>query len=258
MGGSERPAPGARQRWCPDRYAKNARFVADLGAPLIDMLVPRPGERILDLGCGDGALTESIVARGARVVGVDASAEQIAAARARGLDAQVADGERLAFDAEFDGVLSNAALHWMKNADAVIDGVWRGLTPGGRFVAEMGGAGNVATVRGALAEALGRRGIDAAAVDPWYFPTPDEYRARLEARGFRVVSLALIPRPTPLPGDIAAWIETFGESFLFSVPDIERPALIAQVAAAVAPALRGADGRWTVDYVRLRFAALKP
>ena len=248
----------ASQRWIPDRYAKNARFVADLGAPLLDMLDPKPGERILDLGCGDGALTAEIVARGAQVIGVDASAEQIAAARALGLDARVMDGEKLTVDSAFDGVLSNAALHWMKHPDAVIDGVWRALKPGGRFVAEMGGAGNVATVREVLIAGLTRRGIDAAAADPWYFPTPEAYRAKLEARGFAVASIALIPRPTPIPGDISAWIETFGESFLFAAPEAERDGLIAEVAAAVAPRLKDARGRWTVDYVRLRFAALKP
>jgi SAM-dependent methyltransferase len=248
----------AAQRWIPDRYAKNARFVADLGAPLLDMLDPKAGERILDLGCGDGALTAEISARGAQVIGVDASAEQVAAANARGLEARVMDGERLAFVAEFDGVLSNAALHWMKRPDAVIDGVWRALKPGGRFIAEMGGAGNVATVREALTAALTRRGVNAAGADPWYFPAPEAYRAKLEARGFSVVSIALIPRPTPIPGDISAWIETFGESFLFAVPEAERARLIAEVAAEVAPRLKGADGRWTVDYVRLRFAALKP
>lgn len=248
----------ATQRWIPDRYAKNARFVADLGAPLLDMLDPKHGERILDLGCGDGALTVEIVARGATVIGVDASAEQVSAARELGLDARVMDGERLAFESQFDGVLSNAALHWMKRPDAVIDGVWRALAPGGRFIAEMGGAGNVATVREALTAGLTRRGIDAAAADPWYFPTPEAYRTKLEARGFAVSSIALIPRPTPIPGDISGWIETFGESFLFAVPEAERPGLIAEVAAAAAPTLRGTDGRWTVDYVRLRFAALKP
>lgn len=246
------------QRWIPARYAKNARFVAELGAPLLDLLDPKPGERILDLGCGDGALTEKIAARGASVLGVDASAGQVAATWARGLDARVVDGETLAFDAEFDGVLSNAALHWMKRPDAVIDGVWRALRPGGRFVAEMGGAGNVAALRCALGEALTDRGIDADAADPWYFPTPEDYRGRLEARGFRVQSMALIPRPTPIPGEIADWIETFAESFLFPAPEAERPAIISGVAAAVAPRLRGADGTWCVDYVRLRFAALKP
>ena len=160
------------QRWDPNRYATSARFVAELGEPLIGLLAPKPGERILDLGCGDGALTEKIVATGATVVGVDASAEMVVAARARGLDARVMDGQSLGFDHEFDAVLSNAALHWMRQPDAVLKGVRRALKPGGRLVAEFGGAGNVASVAEALIEALGRRGIDGRALVPWYYPTP--------------------------------------------------------------------------------------
>ncbi len=246
------------QRWDPERYARNARFVADLGAPLVELLAPRPGEAILDLGCGDGALTEALVARGALVVGVDGSAEQVAAARARGLDARQADGEALDFEAAFDAVFSNAALHWMRKADAVIDGVWRALRPGGRFVAEMGGAGNVVGIRTALLAALERRGIDGQAVNPWYFPSPEDYRRRLEARGFEVRSIALIDRPTPLPGAMADWLETFAETFLKLVPAEARAALAKEVSEALRPSHCDAEERWTADYVRLRFSARKP
>lgn len=246
------------QTWDPERYARNARFVSDLGAPVVELLAPRTGERILDLGCGDGALTEKLVGLGCRVVGVDASAAQIAAARARGLDARVATGEALDFDDEFDAVFSNAALHWMKRAALVIDGVWRALAPGGRFVGECGGDGCVATIVAALSAALERRGQDARAANPWYFPTVADYRARLEARGFAVASIALIPRPTPLPGDVTGWLETFAESFTGVLPEGERAAFLAEVQDALRPKLCDADGRWTADYVRLRFAATKP
>ena len=252
--------PGDRvveQHWDPARYQRNAGFVAALGQPVLELLAPRPGERILDLGCGDGALTE-VLARDARVTGVDASAEQVAAARARGLDAHVADGTRLRFVAEFDAVFSNAALHWMRDPDAVIDGVWRALKPGGRFVGECGGAGNVATVRDALVATLARRGIDGEAASPWYFPAVAEYRARLERRGFAVTSIDLIARPTPLPGRLVAWLDTFAESFLAAVPAPERGAVKDEVEALVRAALCDASGAWTVDYVRLRFAAVKP
>ena len=245
------------QQWDPQTYAKHARFVSDLGSGVVDLLAPQPGERILDLGCGDGALTEKLVAAGAEVVAVDASAEQVAAARARGLDARVARGEALPFAAEFDAVFSNAALHWMRDADAVLVSVHRALRPGGRFVAEMGGAGNVATIRAALAEAIGRRGIDGRTVDLLFLPTAEEHRARLEAHGFAVRTITLFARPTPLPGELSAWLETFAQSFLRALPPEERPRLIDEVSTALRPRLYEAERGWVADYVRLRFAAVK-
>jgi len=248
----------AGQRWDPESYARNARFVSDLGAGVVELLAPRPGERILDLGCGDGALTEKLVAAGARVVGVDSSAEQVEAARRRGIDARVLRAEALPFRGEFDAVFSNATLHWIADADGVLDCVWRALRGGGRFVAEMGGAGNVVAIRTAVGEALQRRGVDAAGLEPWMFPTAEDYRARLERHGFTVRSIALFPRPTVLPGDLAAWLETFAQPFLGAVAPAERAALIAETTAALRPRLYDADRGWVADYVRLRFAAHRP
>lgn len=245
------------QRWDPERYRRNAGFVPVHGEPVLDLLAPVPGERILDLGCGEGALTARIAER-ASVVGIDASAEQVAACRARGLEAYVVDAARLGYADEFDAVFSNAALHWVKDADAVIDGVWRALRPGGRFVAECGGAGNVASVRTALLEALARRGIDGAAADPWYFPTAAEYRCRLERRGFALRSIALIPRPTVLPGRLADWLDTFAESFLQRLPESERDPVKQEIEEYLRERLCDSTGIWTADYVRLRFAAVKP
>src|SRR5206468_7851343 len=176
--------------------------------------------------------------------------------RRRGLDARVADGQQLAFEREFDAVFSNAAMHWMTEPDRVIAGVWRALRPGGRFVGELGGRGCVARIVAALRGALARQGVDESRIQPWYFPGDDEYRARLEAHGFSVRSIALIPRPTPLPGDIGDWLETFAGSFLATARD--PAALLDAVRAELRPHLCGADGRWTADYVRLRFAAVKP
>lgn len=137
----------ATQRWDPATYARHARFVSDLGAGVVELLAPRPGERILDLGCGDGVLTETLVAALCQVLAVDRRAEQIAGARARGLDARVARAESLRFESEFDAVFSNAVLHWIRDADAVLASVSRALKPGGRFVAELGGAGCVQIIR---------------------------------------------------------------------------------------------------------------
>lgn len=247
-----------KQTWNPERYAKHAGFVATLGMPVVELLNPQPGERILDLGCGDGALTLKLVEMGCDVVGIDGSAEQIAAAQAHGLNARVMDGQALTFEPEFDAVFSNATLHWLKEADATIYGVWRALKPGGRFVAEFGGGDNVSQIRAALHTALRKRYIDPETVDPWYFPSPEAYRSKLEAHGFRVDSIQLIPRPTPLPGDLIPWLETFGESFTNALPVEARQDFLIEVRESLRPQLCDSTGNWTADYVRLRFAATKP
>lgn len=246
------------QKWDPSRYQTNAGFVPKLGRPVLEMAAPVAGERVLDLGCGDGVLTEEIVALGCTVVGVDFSADQIEAARERGLDAHVMDGQKLTFENEFDLVLSNAAMHWMPDQSAVIDGVWRALKPGGRFACEMGGGDNVGKIRRAVRTALSARGFDADAMDPWTFPGVVDQRARLEDQGFTVESIKLIDRPTPLPGDIEGWLWTFCESFLMAAPEEERAGIIEDVRSALDPILRDENGVWIADYVRLRFLAHKP
>jgi trans-aconitate methyltransferase len=243
------------QTWDPESYAKNARFVADLGAPVLELLAPQPGERILDLGCGDGVLTRRIADLGCRVVGVDSSAALVAAARMRGLEVIETSAAKMTFGPEFDAVFSNAALHWMKEADTVIDRVARALKPRGRFVAEMGGHNCVQTLLAALIDELDRRGYDGLAANPWYFPTAEDYAERLTRRGFEVSYMALIPRPTPLPGDVMGWLATFSGAFTGVLPEAERRDYLECVRKRLKPKLCDADGRWTADYVRLRFAA---
>ena len=250
-------------RWSPTDYATNAAFVPALGSAALELLAPQPGEMVLDLGCGDGVLTQKIMAVGARAIGLDASPEMVEAARCRGVDAFVADVQALDLEHQelrfghFDACFSNAALHWMLDPDAVAAGVFSVLKPGGRFVGEMGGQGNVTKVLTAAVGALDRRGIDGRAAVPWYFPGVEEYRSKLEARGFRVRNIELFPRPTRIPGEIAAWLETFGEAFINRVPPAARSAYLAEVSSLLGPDLRDAEG-WFVDYVRLRFAAEKP
>jgi trans-aconitate methyltransferase len=250
------PIDTPSQEWNSSRYDKNARFVSDLGEPLVDLLSPQPGERILDLACGDGVLTEKIIARGAEVVGVDGSSDMVSAARKRGIDARLADAYQLDFAPEFDAVFSNAALHWMKcDPDAVIQGVRRALKPNGRFVAEMGGHGNVAAITVALCATIEKYGMNGEAMIPWYFPSADEYRERLNRAGFRTEYIELIPRPTPLPTGMRGWLETFVIPFTNSLPQESRANFLDEVTERLRPVLCDASGHWTADYVRLRFLA---
>ncbi len=247
----------ARQRWSAERYAETAHFVPALGAPVLDLLAPSPGERILDLGCGDGVLTEKIIAAGGTVVAVDAGPDMIAAARARGIDARVMDGQKLVFTGEFDAVFSNAALHWMRDQEAVLAGVRRALKPRGRFVAEMGGHNNTAAIIVALSAVLGRRGLDAHRLSPWHFPSADAYRRKLEDAGFTVEEIAIVPRPTILPTGVKAWLDTFAEDFLDAVPEPDRLRARSEVADLLRPVLMDETGTWIADYVRLRFRAIR-
>ena len=243
------------QSWNPTAYAEAGAFVPALGAGVLEWLAPRPGERILDLGCGDGQLTAKIVASGVEVLGVDASAAMIASAQAKGINARQCNAESLPFQAEFDAVFSNAALHWVRDQDAMLAGVHRALKPGGRFVAEMGGHGNVAAILVALQAVLEKHGFGGLEDGVNYYPTPGSYRARLERHGFTVQEIQLIPRPTPLPAGMAAWLTTFRSGVLASLPEALRSTVVEETVALLAPALCDELGNWTGDYVRLRFIA---
>lgn len=243
------------QTWCAATYEQNGRFVADLADGAFALLAPHPGERILDLGCGDGILSERIRAAGATVVGVDSSPDLVRAAIARGIDGRLGDGQRLQFRNEFDAVFSNAALHWMVDQHAVLSGVRTALRTGGRFVAEMGGHGNIAAIRTALQAAVAPFGLDAEAAGSNVFFTAIEYRAMLEQRGFEVESIELVPRPTLLPTGLAGWLETFRRSLLDQLTPEQKDAVMARATGLLKPIFCDRSGQWYADYVRLRFQA---
>lgn len=247
------------QPWVAADYAENAAFVPALGAAVLTLLAPQPGERILDLGCGDGVLTAKLVAAGASVLGADIEDNMLAAAKKRGLDVRKLDGQHLDFAAEFDAVFTNAALHWMPDQAAVAAGVFRALKPGGRLVGECGGFGNIAALRAGIRAVALSHGYDVPA-ETQVYQTAEAYTAVLAAAGFTAIDAQIIPRQTPLPTGIVGWLKTFRSGFLdtIGVPAADQMRFAAQVEDFLAPMLRDPAGNWIADYVRLRFSAKKP
>ncbi len=241
------------QSWDPKLYSRDAAFVPSYGVDLLSMLDPAEGRSILDLGCGEGTLTEKLLSLGWTVTGIDSSEEQVRAAVTRGISAKVMDAENLQFDETFDCVISNAALHWMKKPEKVLDGVWKALKVGGTFIGEMGAYGNVESVVQAANNILVERGFEPDQFNPWYFPSLDEYSELLLARGFIISSIQAFNRPTELPGDILDWLTIFAQSFATPLRNSEKKDFYCEMRERLKKPLLSDEEKWIVDYVRLRF-----
>jgi trans-aconitate methyltransferase len=249
--------------WDPDLYEKGHSFVWKYGEELITVLAPKPGERILDIGCGTGQLTAQIASFGAEVAGIDSSPDMISQARAHypGLHFDVADAQHFNCTEPYDAVFSNAALHWMKNAEGVATTIEKVLKPGGRFVAELGGKGNIRSILAAGAAAF--REVTGSAPDatlnPYYFPSVGEYSSLLEKHQLEVTYAELFDRPTPLeggPGGFRDWVEMFLNGVLQAIPVESRAGFVDRLESRLYPQLFH-DGRWVLDYRRLRITAVK-
>lgn len=257
-------ADGGTNEWDPEDYDDGHGFVYEYGADVVDLLDPRPGERILDLGCGTGHLTAELataVGEEGRVLGIDQSAEMIDEARVEYPDLEFvrADAREFAAEEVFDAVFSNAALHWISDQGAVTAAVADLLRPGGRFVAELGGSGNVATIVDAVDSVCDERGYDVE--DPWYFPTVGEHATLLESHGFEVRYARLFDRPTDLDGEsgLREWLGMFGDSLLAPLTPEEREAVVADIEDRLRGKLYDTETEtWTADYRRLRFVAVVP
>jgi len=245
------------QTWNAEKYSQLASYVPKLGQSVLDLLDPKPAERILDLGCGSGDLTQKITNVGADVSAIDASQSMVDHARTLGIDAHLCDARQLTYEHEFDAVFSNAVLHWIKDHKPVLVGVHKALKPSGRFVAEFGGFGNVAAITSTLIAVLSAHGFPGHSLNPWYNPSVSGYRSELEAAGFDVPNIDLIWRPTPIPQGMEEWLDMFAVAFF---KDIEDETLIrrmkAQIVEALEPNLRDESGLWYADHVRLRFVAI--
>jgi trans-aconitate 2-methyltransferase len=224
------------------------------GEGVVELLNPKPGERILDLGCGSGQLTAKIAEAGAMVEGIDQSPDMIVQARANypAIKFEVADAIAFTVDAPLDAVFSNAVLHWVKNASAAIECVYHALKPGGRFVLEMGGVGNTKALLGAVREVAGELDL------PWFYPTIGEYSALLERAGFEVRYATLFDRPTVVEGEngLDDWLVMFGGKMFAGISEERKREIRTEVADRLRP-LFFRDGNWTIDYRRLRVVAVR-
>ena len=247
-----------RQSWDPELYEARHSFVWQFGEGVVDVLAPKAGERILDLGCGTGQLTNKIAESGAQVVGLDASAEMIGQARQNYPQLQfvLKDAAKMDFEEQFDAVFSNAALHWMLDAEAVAHAVAHALRTGGRFVAEMGGKGNIARVETAMHTILGRRGITPER-RTWY-PSIGEYAGLLERAGLEARTALLFDRPTPLEGEFGMenWLRQFKWYCFDALAENQKMEALQEIIELLRPGLYAEEG-WRVDYRRLRIVAVK-
>lgn len=249
-------------KWNAELYDQKHSFVYQFGENVLETLDAKPGEHILDIGCGTGYLTQQIQNAGAIVKGTDYSPEMIAQAKVSYPDVafEVADASNFNEAAKYDAIFSNAALHWVKNQDGMMDSVYKSLKPGGRFVAEMGGRGNVDKLIAATKQVLEQRGYyKQAKTQVWYFPSLGEYTSRLEKHGFRVTYAIHFDRKTPLQdGDkgVAKWITMFAPLYLVGVPADKKEEMLKEVTTLLEPQYND-NGQWYADYKRLRFIAIK-
>lgn len=247
--------------WDARLYDEKMSFVSALGKGFLDWLQPEAGEVILDLGCGTGDLTREINASGAALLGIDLSSEMIERAQQKYPDIrfQVDNAETFRTTERFDAVFSNAALHWMKQPTAVITTIHSVLKPGGRFVAEFGGKGNVESIVRAITDVLHTDSVSAEERNPWYFPSIGEYAMLLEQQGFRVMRAIHFDRPTLLPdgnNGLKHWLDSFADSFFLGYSTAEKAAAYEQITEYVRSTLFR-DDSWNADYKRIRIYAEK-
>lgn len=248
--------------WNPVLYDNKHKFISNFGESLVSLLNPQAGERILDVGCGTGDLAHDISESGAIVTGIDAAESMIMTAKEKypHIDFSVQDSENLSFEEEFNAVFSNAAIHWMKDQLKVVQNCYDALQPGGRFIAELGGAKNIQSIVDAIKLASKRLDIPYdPSKFPWVFPTQNEMTDHLTYAGFEILKMEHYERPTPLDGEdgIRNWLEMFSNNMFANLAEAEIEAIHSECERILRPQIYQ-DNRWVVDYWRLRFIARKP
>ena len=249
-------------KWNAALYDEKHSFVWKMAAGLLELLDAKPGERILDIGCGTGHLSSQIAASGAQVTGIDRSPEMIEQARSAhpSLSFEVLDAREMKFPHPFDAAFSNATLHWITEPERAVAALASALRPGGRFVAEFGGKGNIAALMAAFNRTWKTLHLPEPLPNPWYYPSLAEYAALLERHGLEVTYGILFDRPTPLEDGargLRNWLDMFGASIADNLPANVQDKFKQEVEREARRDLFH-DGRWVMDYRRLRMVAHKP
>jgi len=243
-------------KWNPENYNKHTGFVSALALPVVELLNPKENETILDVGCGEGTLAVEIEKYGAKIIGIDMSAEMIEQCKDKGIEAYIGSVTDLPYDSEFDAVFSNATLHWVKDAKSAVENIAKSLKVGGRFVCEFGGEGNVHHVVNAMQKVFANHPEFGVFQNPWYFPSPKTYKTLLEQAGFGVITIALIPRPTPMD-DIINWLDIFSNGVTAYLTQEQFEVFKIECRDILKEYIYSEDNGWILDYIRLRVSAVK-
>jgi len=242
--------------WNPETYNKHTHFVSELALPVVDLLNPQKGEIILDVGCGEGTLAIEIQRRGAKVIGIDMSQEMVAFSKQKGIEAYAGTVTDLPYENKFDGLFSNAVLHWVKNAKEAVQNISKVLKKGGRFVCEFGGEGNAYYLVSAMEEVFANHSEFGEFDNPWYFPSVQEYKALLEAEGFNIEYIEIIPRPTPMD-DISNWLDIFANGVTSHLTQEQFSIFKKETTEILKTKIYSEEEGWMLDYKRLRVKAIK-
>ena len=243
-------------KWNADNYNKHADFVSNLALPVVDLLNPQKNERILDLGCGDGTLAVEIEKFNTKVVAVDLSESMVEKTKEKSIEAYIMSATELPYENEFNAVFSNAVLHWVKEPETAISKISNALKTNGRFIAEFGGYGNIKYLTDAMQEVFDKNKEYGEFNNPWYFPKDTDYKQMLEANGFEVEYIELIPRPTKID-DITNWLDIFANGIVSHLTEEQQSVFKEEVRGILKPKIYNEKDGWVADYVRLRFKATK-
>ena len=244
--------------WDSNNYTDNFQFVHKYGEGVLELLTVPKGSFVVDLGCGNGALTEQLIEKGYRTLGIDASPQMLEKAKELhpDLDFRLDDACEFRLEEKADAIFSNAVFHWIDDHDKLVKNISENLKSGGEFVFEFGGKGCAETVHNAMEQAFSSLGLKYK--NSFNFRSIGEFAPLLEKHGFSVKYAVLYDRPTEQVGEngLENWINMFLGSAFNGIDDETKAEIIEKVVEICRPKLY-TDGKWIIDYVRLQMKAIK-